>query len=78
MPNYYWAKVVVITTYIMNMTHIATIHGVTPKEKFLDMKLAIFNLKLIERIAYLYILDQKRTKLEPKVKKCIFISYSLQ
>jgi hypothetical protein len=29
-------------------------------------------------IAYVYVLDKKRSKLDPKAKKCIFIGYSLE
>jgi hypothetical protein len=28
--------------------------------------------------AYLHVLDEKRSKLDPKVEKCIFIGYSLK
>jgi hypothetical protein len=29
-------------------------------------------------IAYVHVLDEKRSKLDPKAKKCIFIGYSLK
>jgi hypothetical protein len=29
-------------------------------------------------IAYVHVLDEKRSKLDPKAEKCIFIGYSLE
>jgi hypothetical protein len=34
LPNYFWAEAVATTVYIMNQTPTATVHGMTPEEKF--------------------------------------------
>ena len=44
MPHCYWAKVVSMAVYIMNKTTIALVHNVTPKEKFLNIKLDLSHL----------------------------------
>jgi hypothetical protein len=38
LPNYFWAKVVAITFYIMNRTPTITVHGMTLEEKFIGKK----------------------------------------
>ena len=37
-----------------------------------------FTLETIFCIAYVHVPNERRTKLDPKVEKCIFIRYSLQ
>jgi len=32
LPNYFWAKIVATTVYIMNRTPTAVVHGMTPEE----------------------------------------------
>ena len=69
MPNYYWAEVVATKVYIMNRTPIAIVHGVTLEEKFTRRKPNLSHLKVFGCIAYVHILDKKRTKLDPKEGK---------
>ena len=74
MPNYYWPEVVATVVYIMSRTPTTIVHGVTPKENFIRKKLDLAHLKVCGCIAYVHIPDEKRTKLDPKPKNCIFIS----
>jgi hypothetical protein len=78
LPNYFWAKVVVTAVYIMNRTPTAAIHGMTLEEKFTGKKLDVSHLKVFGCIACVHVLDEKRSKLDPKADKCIFIGYSLE
>jgi len=78
LPIYFWAKAIAIVVYIMNQTPIATIHGMTHEEKFTGNKPNVSHLKVFSRISYVHGLDEKRSKLDPKVEKCIFIRYSLK
>ena len=50
---------------------------VTPKKKYTLRKLDISHFKVFGYIAYVHIPDERRTKLDPKAKTCIFIGYSL-
>jgi hypothetical protein len=50
----------------------------TPEEKFTRKKLDVSHLKVFSCIAYVHVPDEKRSKLDPKAEKCIFIGYSLQ
>jgi hypothetical protein len=50
----------------------------TLKEKFIGKKSNVSHLKVFGYIAYVHVPDEKRSKLDPKVEKCIFIGYSLE
>jgi len=78
LPNYFWAEVLATVVYIMNRTPITTVHGMTLEEKFTSKKPDVLHLRVFGCIAYVHILDEKRSKLNPKAKKCIFIGYSLE
>jgi hypothetical protein len=78
LPNYFWAEAVTIVVYIMNRTPTTTIHGMTPEEKFTGKKPDVSHLKVFGCIAYVHVLDEKRSKLDLKAEKCIFIEYSLK
>ncbi len=78
MPNYFWAEAVAIIVYIMNRTTTAIVHGMTPEEKFISKKPDVSHLIMFGYIAYVHVPDEKRSKLDPKVDKCIFIRYSLE
>ncbi len=62
----------------MNQTPATTVHGMTPEEKFTDKKLDVSHLRVFGCIAYVHGPDEKRSKLDPKAEKCIFIGYSLE
>ncbi len=78
LPNYFWAEVVATTIYIMNRTPTTAVHGMTPEEKFTCKKSDVSHFKMFGCITYVHVLDEKRSKLDPKVEKCIFIGYSLE
>jgi len=50
----------------------------TPEEKFTCNKPYVSHLKMFGCIAYVHVPNEKRSKLDPKVEKCIFIGYSLE
>jgi hypothetical protein len=50
----------------------------TLKDKFISKKLDFSHLEVIGYLAYMHVFDDKKTKLDSKVEKCIFIGYSLK
>jgi len=76
LPNYFWAEAVATAIYIMNRTPTVGVHGMTLEEKFTGKKPDVSHLKVFGCIAYIHVPDEKRSKLDPKAKKCIFIGYS--
>ncbi len=62
LPNYFWAEVVATTIYIMNRTPTTVVHGMTLEEKFTGKKPDVSHLKVFGYIAYVHVLDEKRSK----------------
>jgi transposase InsO family protein len=77
-PNYFWVEAVITVVYIMNRTPTTAIHGMTPEKKFTCKKPDVSHLKMFGCITYVRIPDEKRSKLDPKAEKCIFIGHSLE
>jgi hypothetical protein len=78
LPNYFWVEAVATIVYIMNQTPTTIVHGMTREEKFIGKKPDVSHLRVFGCITYVHVLDEKRSKLDPKVEKCIFIGYSLE
>jgi len=78
LPNYFWAKAIATTIYIMNQTPTMIVHGMTPKEKFTGKKPDVSHRRVFGCIAYVDVPNEKKSKLDPKAEKCIFIRYSLK
>ncbi len=78
MSDHYWAEAVETVVYIMNRTPTATVHGMTPEEKYSGKKPDLSHLKVFGCIAYVHVSNELRTKLDPKAKKCVFIGYSIE
>jgi hypothetical protein len=76
LPNYFWAETIATAVYIMNRTPTVTVHGMTPEEKFTSKKPDVSHLRVFGCIVYVHVPKEKRSKLDPKAKKCIFIGYS--
>jgi len=75
LPNYFWVEAVVTIVYIMNRTPVAIVHGMTHEEKFTGKKPDVSHFRVFGCIAYVHVLEEKRSKLDPKAEKCIFIGY---
>jgi len=78
LPNYFSVEALAIVVYIMNRTPTTAIHGMTLEEKFTCKKPNVSHLIVFGCIAYVHVPDEKRSKLDPKAEKCIFIGYSLE
>jgi hypothetical protein len=78
LPNYFWVEVIATAVYIMNRTPTAAVHGMTHEEKFTGKKPNVSHFRVFGCIAYVHVPDEKRSKLNPKAEKCIFIGYSLK
>jgi hypothetical protein len=78
LPNYFCTEVVATAFYIMNHTPIAVVRGMTFKEKFTSNKPNVSHFKVFNCITYVHVHNKKRSKLNPKARKCIFIGYFLK
>jgi hypothetical protein len=78
LSNYFWAEAIATAVYTMNRTPTTAVHGMTPEEKFTGKKPDVSHLIVLGCITYVHVPDEKRSKLDPKDVKCIFIGYSLE
>lgn len=72
----FWAEVVATTYYMINMSPTTTLVDKTPMEAWSGHKPSLRCLRVVGCKAYGHVTKEKKTKLENKVVKCIFISYS--
>jgi hypothetical protein len=78
LPNYFWAEAIATVVYIMNRTPTVVVHGMITEEKFTGKKPDVSHLRVFGCIAYVHVPHEKKSKLDPKVEKFIFVGYSLE
>jgi hypothetical protein len=76
MPKDFWAEAVQCAVYVQNRCPHAKLADQTPQEAWSGQKPTISHFKvLFGSVAYAHIPDQRRTKLDDKSKKYVFIGY---
>ena len=75
MPKEFWAEAVQCAIYVQNRCPHAKLDDQTPQEAWSGQKPTISHLKVFGSVAYAHVPDQRRTKLEDKSKRYIFIGY---
>jgi hypothetical protein len=66
-------KVVEITRYLVNMSPSSVLVDTTPNEVWYGMKPSMAHLKVFGCDAFVHVPKEKRSKLDEKAVKCIFI-----
>jgi len=74
----FWAKIVASDVYLSNLSPTRSVWGKTPQEAWSERKLGISHLRVLGSIAYAHVHDEKRSKLDDKSKKLIFIGCIIQ
>lgn len=69
------AESVEFTVYLSNRSSTRSLQNITPQEAQSGWKSNIAQLKIFGSIAYTYIADQRREKLDDKSEKFVFIGY---
>uniref|UniRef100_A0AAV1UBQ4 Polyprotein n=1 Tax=Peronospora matthiolae TaxID=2874970 RepID=A0AAV1UBQ4_9STRA len=72
----WWAEAVSTAVYLINRSTNSANSDVTPFEVGFKMKPSIEHLRVFGSQGYAHIDDAKRTKLEPKSYRCMFLGYS--
>ena len=75
MPNEFWADAVNTAVYLRNRNPTTALDGTTPYESLFNTKPAVTNLRIFGWVSYVHVRDNKRTKLDAKSKKVIFVGY---
>jgi hypothetical protein len=71
----FWAKVVKTTKYLVNMSPLSKLVTMTPNEVWLGKKPLMEHLKVFGFYAFVHVPKEKRSTLDKKEVKCIFIGY---
>ena len=75
MPKELWAEAVDCAVYISNRCLTKSIDGKTPQEAWSGRKPNVSHLRVFGSIAYAHVPDQRRSKLDDKSEKLVFIGY---
>ena len=75
MPKEFWAEAVQCAVYVQNRCPHAKLAEQTPQESWSGIKPTVSHLKVFGSMAYAHVPDQRRTKLDDKSKKYVFIGY---
>lgn len=75
LPKSLWEEIARTTNYIQNRSPTKALKLLTPEEAFIGVKPNLAHLRIIGCLAYCHILDNKRTKFNPKVVPTILVGY---
>ena len=70
-----WEKVVGTTCYLVKISPSSMLDDKTPQEVWIGKKPSLTHLKVFGCEAYVHVPKEKKSKLDKKVEKCIFIGY---
>jgi len=70
-----WAKVVETACYMVNKSPSSTLEDKTLHEVWIGKKPSLSHLRVFDCDAYVHLIEEKRTKLDSKYERCIFIGY---
>lgn len=76
MPKEFWAEGVKWITYVLNRSPTTALEDQTPEEAWSGMKPDVKHFKVFGCIGHVHIPEAKRTKLDNKSCKCIFLGVS--
>ena len=76
LPMYLWAEACSTVVYIHNRSPHKKMKDMTPKEAYTDVKPKASHLRIFGCLVYIHVPKEKRTKLEPVGRRCIFVGYS--
>ncbi|KAM1744384.1 hypothetical protein ACFX11_011278 [Malus domestica] len=75
LPKELWAEAVACAVYLSNRSPTRSVWGKTPQEAWSGRKPGISHLRVFGSIAHVHVPDKRRTKLDDKSEKFIFIGY---
>lgn len=78
MPNRFWAEAVATAVYIRNVSPTKVLSDMTPFEIWNGFKPSVSHFKVFGCIGFVFIEKHKRSKLDEKSEKCVFIGYCTQ
>jgi transposase InsO family protein len=76
MPKTFWPEAVNWSVHILNRSPTFSVKNMTPKEAWSGHKPAVDHFRIFGCVAYVYIPDPKRIKLDAKGEKCVLLGVS--
>lgn len=70
-----WVEVVNMVCYLINMSPRASLEGKVVEEVWIINPIDLDNFIIFRCSAYVHISGEYRSKLDPRSKKCVFVSY---
>ena len=74
-PKEFWGDAVACSVYLLNRFPTKRLEDMTPEEAWSSRKPKVDHLRIFGSVAYAKIQEEKRTKLEDKSQRCIFLGY---
>ena len=71
----FWAETVCNTMYVHNQCPTKAIEGMTPTKVWSRRMPHVSHMRVFDCVAYAKVSDQRRTKLDMKGVKCLFLGY---
>ena len=71
----FWAEVVNMACYLINMSPRAALHGKVVDEVWIGNPVDYSSLRLFGCPTYVHIPNEERSKLDEKSRQCIFLGY---
>jgi len=75
LPKAYWSYVVSYVVYIINRLPSTVINYKTPYELLYKTPPTYLNLRIFGSLCFASTLENNRTKLEPRARKCVFFGF---
>lgn len=75
-PRYLWAEAANAAVYIKNRTASRTLDGLTPYERWFNVKPSVKHLRVFGSCCYVHVPNEQRTKWDVNSIKCMLIGYS--
>ena len=74
-PQKFWAEAVNTAVYLRNRSPTVSLKQVTPYERWIGEKPDVSNLRVFGCVAYVHVAREKRSKLDAKSRRAIFVGY---
>lgn len=75
-PKTFWPEAVNWSVHVLNRSSTLAVTNITPEEAWTGIKPSVDHFKIFGCLAYAHVPDDKRSKLDDKAIKCIFLGVS--
>lgn len=76
LPTHFWADAIATTVHLRNITPSVVLQWKTPKETWSGKAPRIYHFRVFGCHAEVYEPNDRRSKLDPKSRQCVFICYT--